>query len=99
MSAPGYAITSTSLNGGYATRSGTSFAAPMLAGAAARCFASGDCKLADGPLNTQKVLAAAAGRSKAYAGWRWNGRPDGSYQFPGERFRRVLGPLVFADVW
>jgi hypothetical protein len=96
VAAPGYEIISTAPGGGYENKSGTSFAAPMASGAAARCFAARDCVLApgNGPGNRERLLQAAWDKHATDRAYRWtkgiaptNGR--------GQSF----GPLVWAGLW
>ena len=76
--------------------SGTSAACPHAAGVAARCFATGDCKLADGLANMERVFNSAMAKHEQDPAYRWTRR--GATWGIGAR-RRYYGPLVWADYW
>lgn len=66
-------------------------AAPHVAGAAARCFAAGECGLARRYANTQLFLAAMADKFKRDRGYRWSRDSSWAGNF--------YGPLVWAARW
>ena len=66
-------------------------ATPHVAGIAARCFASGECKLSNGAANTQLLLNYVGAKYAADASYRWStGSVSGNNYY---------GPWVWAAQW
>ncbi len=81
IAAPGVCVPSTSVGGLYGRASGTSFAAPLVAGTVALCIASGPCVGLTPSQIVQKVVADATAYNTANPG----------YGFQGDPFRPVSG--------
>lgn len=87
VAAPGVCITSTWLNGEYATISGTSMATPHATGVIAECFGeaggSGPCAGLNPAQIIKKIVADARNRAASDPGWEYAGY-------------RQYGPLLWA---
>jgi subtilisin len=81
VSGPGICITSTSPGGGYATGSGTSFAAPHATGVIAQCFALGTCA----GMSPADVVAQVVGDAMTY------NQLDAAYGFTGDPLHPIAG--------
>ena len=66
-------------------------ATPHVAGIAARCFASGECKLANGAANTQMFLNYVRAKYDSDPSYRWS---TGSVSNS-----KYYGPWVWAPQW
>ncbi len=75
IAAPGVCVPSTSVGGLYGRASGTSFAAPLVAGTVALCVASGPCAGLTPSQVLQRVVADAAGYNTANVGYGFQGDP------------------------
>jgi len=105
LAAPGVEIRSTGAQGKTIYKSGTSMAAPMVAGIAARCFAAGDCKLGDaqaggGALNMQRILSAAKRKATYDPEFAWNGGDGTTAEVPRvPGTKGYYGLLAWAGRW
>jgi subtilisin family serine protease len=93
ITAPGVNIVSTLPDGSYQPFSGTSMATPHVVGCVARCYAAGDCKLADGSKNRDRFLDVVWAKYNSDTGYRWNAGSNPVAQ------NKYYGPLVWADRW
>ena len=75
VAAPGVCIGSTFIDGQYALGSGTSFAAPLVAGSVALCIQSGPCAGLTPAQIIQKIVADAAAYNQANPGYGFQGDP------------------------
>jgi subtilisin family serine protease len=75
VAAPGACLGSTFLDGQYAVASGTSFAAPIVAGTVALCIASGPCRNLTPAQIIQKIVADAASYNTAHPEYGFAGDP------------------------
>jgi subtilisin len=75
IAAPGVCISSTSPGGQYGIGSGTSFAAPHVAGTVALCIWSGPCAGLTPQQITEKIVADAAAYNTANPGYGFEGDP------------------------
>ncbi|KIZ01941.1 peptidase S8 and S53 subtilisin kexinsedolisin [Monoraphidium neglectum] len=93
VAAPGVNILSTLPDGSYDSWQGTSMASPHVAGAAARCFAAGECKVGDGAANRERFLNSIWAKYDSDPAYRWTSArtPVASGKW--------YGPLVWADKW
>lgn len=84
--------------------SGTSQAAPMVAGIAARCFATNMCKLgaadplnkAGGELNTDRIIVVTANKNDQDPAYIWT---DDKVTYVVNGVTRYYGPMVWANFW
>lgn len=75
VAAPGACIVTDFLGGQLALESGTSFASPLVAGAAALCIASGPCAGLTPPQIVQKLVGDASAYNTANPGYGFAGDP------------------------
>jgi subtilisin family serine protease len=93
LAAPGVCINSTYIGSFYATASGTSFSAPLVAGTVALCIAQGPCHGLKPLAVMAKIMLDARAYNLAHPGYGYAGDPrhpiDGRY----------YGDLIYAGIY